>query len=48
MTLVVGSPDINYPFELTLNELVVMVGDIGGKVGRRTVAADDNVVLIFA
>ncbi len=33
VTLMVGPPDVNNPVELALYELVVVIGNIGGKVG---------------
>ena len=44
----VSSPDIDHGIEIAFHELVIMIGNIRGKVGWRTVTAHHNVVLVFA
>src|SRR5690606_38755719 len=48
MALVVSAPDVDDGIELTLDKFIIMVGDIGGKVGGGAVAADDDIVLVLA
>ena len=47
MPLVVSPPDINHSIKPALSKLVVVVGDIGGKIGRGTVAAHDDIVFVL-
>ena len=44
----VGAPDVDDLIELALDELVVVIGDIGGEIGGRAVAAHHHVVLVLA
>ena len=48
VALVVGAPDVDDAVEVAQDELVVVVGDVGGEVGRDAVAAHQHVVLVLA
>ncbi len=48
MAVVVGAPDVDHPVEAALSELVVVVGDVGGKVGGHPVGAHQHVVFFGA
>ena len=45
MTVVVCAPDIDDLVKAALFKLVTVVGDIGGKVGVKTVCTAQNIVL---
>ena len=45
MTVVVCAPDIDDLVKAALFKLVAVVGDIGGKVGVKTVCTAQNIVL---
>ena len=45
MAVVVGAPDVDGLVEAAYRELVVVVGDIGGKIGGDAVCTDENFVL---
>ncbi len=47
MSLMVSPPDINHPVEFALQKLVVMIGNIRGKISGRTIAAYQDIVLIL-
>ena len=44
--LVVGAPDVDHAVEAALDELVIVIGDVGGEIARAAVGADDD--LVFA
>src|SRR4030042_2261503 len=48
MSLVVSPPDINHLIEFALQKLVVMIGNVRGKISGRTIAAYQDIVLILA
>ena len=48
VALVVGAPDVDREVEAAADELVVVVGDVGGEVGRDAGRADEDVVLVLA
>ena len=48
VALVVGPPDLHHPLEVPQEELIVVVGQVGGQVGGLAVAADEHVVLLLA
>jgi hypothetical protein len=45
--LVVGAPDVDDAVEAPPNELVIMIGDIGGEVRWCAVRSNEHVVLVF-
>ena len=45
MAVVVGTPNIDDTVETALGKLVVVVGNIGGKVGGYAVGAHQHIVL---
>ena len=48
VTLVVGAPDVDDGIVGAAEELVVVVGDVGGEVGGGAAGADDDVVAFVA
>ena len=48
VAMVVGAPDVDDEVEAAADELVPVVGDIAGVVGRAPIGADDDVVFVFA
>ena len=48
LALVVGAPDVDHAIEVAHEELVIMVGDVGGGVGRPAVGADQHAVALVA
>src|SRR5699024_5377163 len=47
MAVVVGAPDVDGPVKAAGGQLVVVVGDVGGKVGGDAVGPDQDLVLVL-
>ena len=47
VAVVVGAPDVDGLVKAALRQLVVVVGDVGGKVGGDAVGADQDLVLVL-
>ena len=47
MPLMVCSPDVDHPGKATLDEFVVVVGDVSGKVCWSAVASHQHVILVL-
>ena len=48
MPLMIGAPDVDHAIEPAHDELVIVIGDVGGKVARLAVGADDHLDLVAA